>query len=290
MVFQFMRHKSALESKIQSHGGVDVIYNEFVDFFKQKGFRTRELTSSSVYLHYGTQVGKIGVQLVVLSNDRARVKMSEELRTGQQHSISADIEQRENQFMVAHRLLQQLPHHDQILDSVSATPSPKRKADIVKYVDNDGFPIRDTYNQNGRLVERYRPKGSFMLPNPEKLDYQYDGENLLSIKRSSTDQWGDFAYVDRTYDYDHKGNLISISDYQASGERVRLETFEVADSEGHVEEAVYSKYEWNGSRLMSDPDAPGKEVQSGRMSADEYGKRVRDEFAFTFIEKTTKQP
>ena len=72
---------------------------------------------------------------------------------------------------------------------------------------------------------------------------------------------GDFAYVDQKYDYDHKGNLISISNYQPSGERVRLETFEIADSEGHVEEAIYSKHEWNGSWLMSNPDEPGKEVQ-----------------------------
>ena len=43
VVFRFVRHKSAMESKIQSQGGVDVIYGEFVDFFKQKGFRTREL-------------------------------------------------------------------------------------------------------------------------------------------------------------------------------------------------------------------------------------------------------
>ena len=129
-------------------------------------------------------MGKIGVELVVLSNDRAKAKIGEELRTGEQHSISADVEQRENQFMVAHRLLQQLPHHDEILGTVSTIPSPKRKAEVIEYVDNDGFPVRDTYSQNGRLVERYRPKGSFLLPNPEKVDYQYDGEKLLSIKKS----------------------------------------------------------------------------------------------------------
>ena len=117
-----------------------------------------------MYLHYGTQMGKIGVELVVLSNDRAKAKIGEELRTGEQHSISADVEQRENQFMVAHRLLQQLPHHDEILGTVSTIPSPKRKAEVIEYVDNDGFPVRDTYNQNGRLVERYRPKGSFCAP------------------------------------------------------------------------------------------------------------------------------
>ena len=282
MAFQFIKHKNALENNIQSQGGVDVIYSEFVDFFTQKGFRTRELTSSSVYLHYGTQVGKIGVQLVVLSNDRAKVKMSEELRTGQQHSISADVEQHENQFMVAHRLLQQLPHHDQILDSVSAIPSPKRKADIVKYVDNDDFPIRDTYNQNGRLVERYRPKGSFLLPNPEKLDYQYDGEKLLSIKTSSTDQWGDFAYVGRKYDYDHKGNLISISEYQASGERIRLEVFEIVGDGDEFDRVTHLVYEWQGSRLVVNPDDPGRLVIIETVSEQEYTDRIGSEFAFTY--------
>jgi len=81
---------SKIKRYVREHGGMYEIYKEIVDIFVNDGFNLREIASYSLYLHYGTENGKIGIQIIQKSNDEVVFYVGEELPF-----------QRKNEFKIA---------------------------------------------------------------------------------------------------------------------------------------------------------------------------------------------
>ena len=113
--YEFAQHRKSVVGEVTSRGGVSAVYADFVSFFTDKGFRVRELTSDSIYLHYGTSIGKVGVQLIVVGHDKAEVIMSEEMATGHRNDANSSLGPGSNQKEVARSTLGRLRFQEQIL-------------------------------------------------------------------------------------------------------------------------------------------------------------------------------
>ena len=64
---------------IREQGGMYELYKDLVDLFVNDGFNLREIDSDSLYLHHGTENGKIGIQIVQKSINEVVVFVGEEL-------------------------------------------------------------------------------------------------------------------------------------------------------------------------------------------------------------------
>lgn len=64
---------------VRENGGMYELYKEFVDIFINDGFKLREINDDSLYIHYGTDDGKIGIQIIQKSINEVVLFVGEEL-------------------------------------------------------------------------------------------------------------------------------------------------------------------------------------------------------------------
>lgn len=93
------------------------MYSGFVDTLKNEGLEVRELTSNSVYLHYGSTNGKIGAELIVTGPQKAEVTMGQETPLGRNHEEKKVIRSSSSsvQANVAEEMLSSMPLRESIL-------------------------------------------------------------------------------------------------------------------------------------------------------------------------------
>lgn len=78
----FYKHRNELHKHISSQGGMLSMYEDFADYFKRQGFNIKEVDKNSLYLHYGTKKGKVGIQIIQTNFNEANISISSETRNG----------------------------------------------------------------------------------------------------------------------------------------------------------------------------------------------------------------
>ena len=137
IAYRFFRYKQDVEKHVRRRGGVDEVYSDFVSFLKERGFEIKELTSNSVYLHFGNEIGKIGAEIVVVGKEKAEISMGETTAIGHEHETTVTIGPNANQREMARAMLSQMPFHKEILpffDNASVGESPLDEENIAKEV------------------------------------------------------------------------------------------------------------------------------------------------------------
>ena len=129
IAYRFLLYKKDVEKSVQRRGGVDKLYSGFVSFLKERGFEIKELTSNSVYLHFGNEVGKIGAEIVVVAKEKAEISMGETTAIGHEHETTVTIGPNANQREMARAMLAQMPFHQEILPDVGNTTAGERVRD-----------------------------------------------------------------------------------------------------------------------------------------------------------------
>lgn len=93
---------------VQEKGGMYELYREFVDIFINDGFNLREIDSSSLYLHYGTENGKIGIQIVQKSIHEVVLFVGEELPFSRKNEFKIETFTQINSSMLFEKLVSNL--------------------------------------------------------------------------------------------------------------------------------------------------------------------------------------
>ena len=78
----FFGFRRRMIQHVREQGGMYELYKHFVDIFLEDGFQLREVTNDSLYLHYGTNEGKIGVQIIQCSIEKVEIVFGEAPHSG----------------------------------------------------------------------------------------------------------------------------------------------------------------------------------------------------------------
>jgi tetratricopeptide (TPR) repeat protein len=93
---------------VQEQGGMYELYREFVDIFVNDGFKLREINSDSLYLHYGTENGKIGIQIFQKSINEVVFYVGEELPFNRKNEFKIETITQINSSMLFENLVSKL--------------------------------------------------------------------------------------------------------------------------------------------------------------------------------------
>jgi len=74
----FYKYRKDTHEFVAKNGGMIALYQEFADYFRKESFNIREVTKGSMYLHYGSDRGKVGIQLIQNAIDEVEVIVSTE--------------------------------------------------------------------------------------------------------------------------------------------------------------------------------------------------------------------
>lgn len=104
---------------VQEQGGMYELHREFVDIFINDGFNLRKINSDSLYLHYGTETGKIGIQIIQKSINEVVVFVGEELPFKRKNEFKIETITRMNSSILFEKLVSNLrlvkyPYNDKI--------------------------------------------------------------------------------------------------------------------------------------------------------------------------------
>lgn len=86
----FFGFRKKMIQYVQEHGGMYELYKLFVDILLEDGFQLREVTNDSLYVHYGTDKGKIGIQIIQGSIEKIQIIVAEELPFNRRNSFKID--------------------------------------------------------------------------------------------------------------------------------------------------------------------------------------------------------
>lgn len=86
----FLKFRRQTTQFVREQGGMYELYKTFADLFIEDGFHLREVTNDSLYLHYGTNEGKIGVQIIQLSTNKTTIIVGEELPFKRRNSFKIE--------------------------------------------------------------------------------------------------------------------------------------------------------------------------------------------------------
>ncbi|MCW9705805.1 hypothetical protein [Fodinibius salsisoli] len=101
----FYKNRKEIHKTVKQKGGMYELYKDFVDYFKEQDFQLREINKDSLYLHYGTWDGKVGIQIIQITPTEAEIVMGCELPSGQSHEGSIKVNIDEDQETMIHRLI-----------------------------------------------------------------------------------------------------------------------------------------------------------------------------------------
>ena len=93
---------------VREQGGMYELHREFVDIFLNDGFNLREINSDSLYLHYGTENGKIGIQIIQKSINEAVLFVVEELPFKRKNGFKIETISQINSSMLFEKLVSNL--------------------------------------------------------------------------------------------------------------------------------------------------------------------------------------
>lgn len=93
---------------VREQGGMYELHREFVDIFLNDGFNLRKINSYSLYLHYGTENGKIGIQIVQKSINDIVLFVGEELPFNRRNEFKIETITQINSLMLFEKLVSKL--------------------------------------------------------------------------------------------------------------------------------------------------------------------------------------
>ena len=93
---------------VREQGGMYELYRELVDIFLNDGFNLREINSYSLTLHYGTENGKIGIQIVQKSINEVVIFVGEELPFKRKNEFKIETITKINSSMLFEKLVSEL--------------------------------------------------------------------------------------------------------------------------------------------------------------------------------------
>ncbi|NGP90225.1 hypothetical protein [Fodinibius halophilus] len=102
----FHKNRKEIHKTVEQEGGMYELYKDFVDYFKEQDFQIREINDDSLYLHYGTSVGKVGIQIIQTAPRKAEILMGCEMRSGKSHEATIKVNTHENQNAMVDRLIE----------------------------------------------------------------------------------------------------------------------------------------------------------------------------------------
>jgi hypothetical protein len=101
----FYNHRKDLHKHISDQGGMLSMYEKFANYFRDQGFDIKEVNKYSLYLHYGTTKGKVGIQIVQTNFNEANISIFSETRDGKSLQEGIIVNTEDNQIEMAERLI-----------------------------------------------------------------------------------------------------------------------------------------------------------------------------------------
>jgi len=82
---------------VQNNGGMVKLHENLVAFFMKEDFEIREVKGDFIYLHHGTEFGKIGVSINQLNISIADITLITELPDGKRFEWSSKLTEKTNE-------------------------------------------------------------------------------------------------------------------------------------------------------------------------------------------------
>lgn len=103
---------------IQENGGMYELHSHLVDLFLDNSFHLREVRKDRLYIHYGTDDGKIGITIIQISVDKIEIYVMEELPFKRTNSFKIETITNFPTFQVYEKILSslRLVNYEEMLD------------------------------------------------------------------------------------------------------------------------------------------------------------------------------
>lgn len=100
-----LNHKNEIHKYVQNNGGMVKLYEGIVNYFQRDGFEIREVKKDYLYMHYGTNEGKVGLEILQHELDGAVITIGTELPNGKSYSHKIEVKSYDNDKEVLEKLL-----------------------------------------------------------------------------------------------------------------------------------------------------------------------------------------
>lgn len=107
-----LTHRKQIHKFVQRNGGMISLYQGVVDYFVDDGFEIREVTKDYVYLHYGTDKGKVGVEILQVEVKKALITIGVETAHGIVDKNEIEVHSEDDSKQIIKRMLKTFNHGD----------------------------------------------------------------------------------------------------------------------------------------------------------------------------------
>ena len=215
----FFKFRNKIKQFVREQGGMYELYKVFVDLFINDGFQLREVTNDSLYIHYGSENGKIGIQIIQTSIERIEIIIGEELPFNRRNSFKLSTSTYFQTFTI----------HDKIVSSLQLVKYPSQ-VELELEIEHLTSSAKDLYHngnyQKSLLLfkELEELVGESTILTLQKAGcYSHLGENKkaleLCLKAKKTDPSNSLIYLNEGSFYLASDNILeAISAFKKGSE------------------------------------------------------------------------
>lgn len=155
----FYKYRKDTHDFVAKSGGMLALYEEFADYFRKESFNIREVTKDSMYLHYGSDRGKVGIQLIQNAIDEVEVIVSTEKPGNLVSKSSFTFDSEMDQYTMINSVLQS----SNLNNSPKAKNTEQKTKATATYKKEDSKP-EVGYSTTGAIGEIFLFIFLFLMP------------------------------------------------------------------------------------------------------------------------------